>query len=161
MKTLAIFCLLALLTFAANTTIIGMVVKRFAPTFAEKFDRIARIVAAVLFVVIISGAIYAERANVIDYFRQAGPVTLSLNLIMMALAMTIARMTGLGAPQQTAITFECGLQNGTLAIFVALTLIGSREMMIPGAIYSLLMFPTAIVYLFIVLRKRSAEDVAS
>jgi len=53
------------------------------------------------------------------------------------------------------------LQNGTLAIFVALTLIGSREMMIPGAIYSLLMFPTAIVYLFIVLRKRSAEDVAS
>ncbi len=137
--------------------IIGMGTKRYAPGFAEKFERIARIIAAVLFVVIIFGAIYAERDNVVDYFRQAGPITLALNLIMMALALTIAKMSKLGEPQQTAITLECGLQNGTLAIFVAVTLIGSQTMMIPGAIYSLLMFPTAIVYLFIVIRRRSAQ----
>jgi len=146
--------------FAITTVpvIIGMVVKRYAPVFAQKFERIARIIASVLFVVIIAGAILAEKANVVDYFRQAGPVTLSLNLIMMALALTIARMSRLGAPQQTAITLECGLQNGTLAIFVALTLIGSTTMMIPGAIYSLLMFPTALAYLFIVIRRRAAEE---
>jgi len=149
--------------FAITTVpvIIGMVVKRYAPVFAQKFERIARIIASVLFVVIIAGAILAEKANVVDYFRQAGPVTLSLNLIMMALALTIARMSRLGVPQQTAITLECGLQNGTLAIFVALTLIGSTTMMIPGAIYSLLMFPTALAYLFIVIRRRASEEAAN
>jgi len=145
--------------FAITTVpvIIGMVVNRFAPEFARRFERIARIVASVLFVVIVAGAIYAERANVIDYFKQAGPVTLALNLIMMGLALAFSRLARLGGAQGTAITLECGLQNGTLAIFVALTLIGSREMMVPGAIYSLLMFPTAITYLLFVLAKRKRD----
>ncbi|MBT5495435.1 MAG: hypothetical protein HOK54_06820 [Alphaproteobacteria bacterium] len=49
------------------------------------------------------------------------------------------------------------MQNGTLAIFVALTLIGSREMMVPGAIYSLLMFPTAVAYVLYVVQRRRRE----
>jgi BASS family bile acid:Na+ symporter len=138
----------------AVPVIIGMTVNHFAPTFARKFERIARIVASLLFVVIIAGAIFAERDNIVGYFLQAGPVTLALNLTMMALALAIARVAGLGARQRTAITLECGLQNGTLAVFVAATLIGSREMMVPGAIYSLLMFPTALAYLFLVMRRR-------
>ncbi len=128
--------------------IIGMMVKRFAPVFAEKFERKARVIAAVLFAVIIIGAIVSEKENVISYFQQAGPVTLALNIIMLGLAISIGKITGLGQPQRTAITLECGLQNGTLAIFVAVTLVGSQTMMIPGAIYSLLMFPTALAYLW-------------
>jgi BASS family bile acid:Na+ symporter len=142
--------------FAITTVpvVIGMVVNRYAPVFSRKFDRIARIIASVLFVVIIIGAIAAERANVVEYFKQAGPVTLSLNWIMMALALTIASLGRCGDQQKTAIVLECGLQNGTLAIFVAVTLIGSKTMMVPGAIYSLMMFPTAITYVFIIMRKR-------
>jgi BASS family bile acid:Na+ symporter len=149
--------------FAITTVpvIIGMVVKRLAPVFAAKFKRSARIIASVLLVVIIAGAILAERDNVVDYFRQAGPVTLTLNLVMMALAMSLAKMLGLGTPQKTAITLECGLQNGTLAIFVAATLIGSETMMVPGAIYSLLMFPTAIAFLFMVVRKNPGRELAN
>jgi BASS family bile acid:Na+ symporter len=137
--------------------VIGMVVNRYAPNFTKKFERIARTIASVLFVIIIIGAIAAEISNVVGYFRQAGPVTLSLNWIMMALALSITRMGRCGDPQKTAIVLECGLQNGTLAIFVAGTLIGSNTMMVPGAIYSLLMFPTAIAYVFIVTKRRSAQ----
>jgi BASS family bile acid:Na+ symporter len=137
--------------------VIGMVVNRYAPNFTKKFERIARTIASVLFVIIIIGAIAAEITNVVGYFRQAGPVTLSLNWIMMALALSITRMGRCGDPQKTAIVLECGLQNGTLAIFVAGTLIGSNTMMVPGAIYSLLMFPTAIAYVFIVTKRRSAQ----
>ena len=79
----------------------------------------------------------------VSYFIQAGPVTLALNIIMMALAFALAKFFRLGSPQRTAITLECGLQNGTLAIFVAVTLIGDTTMMVPGGIYSLLMFATA------------------
>ena len=141
--------------------IAGVAVNRFAPSFAGRFERIARIVASVLFVVIIFGAIWAERANVVDYFRQAGPVTLTLNLVMMALAMAISWIGRFGLRQQTAITLECGLQNGTLAIFVAATLIGSQTMTVPGAIYSLLMFPTAIAYVLIFARPRAVGEMTN
>ena len=145
--------------FAITTVpvIIGMVTNRYAPNFAEGFERIARMVATILFIVIIVGAIYAERQNIIEYFIQAGPVTLSLNLLMMGLALALSKVGQLGESQQTAITLECGLQNGTLAIFVALTLIGSREMMVPGAIYSLLMFPTTVAYVLYVIQRRRRE----
>ena len=149
--------IISVFTITTIPVIIGMVANRYAPAFARKFERIARIMASILFVVIIIGAIVTERANIVDYFKQAGPVTLSLNWIMMALALSITRVARLGDRQKTAITLECGLQNGTLAIFVAATLIGSKTMMVPGAIYSLLMFPTAIAYVFIAKKRYSAQ----
>jgi len=136
--------------------VIGMVVKKVAPVFAEKFERIARIIASVLFVVIIIGAVLGERENIVDYFKQAGPVTLVLNIVMLVLAAGLARFGGLGRPQRIAITLECGLQNGTLAIFVAATLIGNTTMMVPGGIYSLLMFGTAVIYLLLLRRQTPA-----
>ncbi len=122
---------------------IGMALRHRWPAFAATFERRARIVATVLFVLIIIGAILSERENLVSYFIQAGPATLVLNLVMMAIAFTLAIVLRLGVPQRTAITLECGLQNGTLAIFVAVTLLGSTAMSVPGGIYSLLMFATA------------------
>jgi BASS family bile acid:Na+ symporter len=135
---------------------IGMTIKRFAPRFAANFERTARIISSILFVLVIAGAVYSERENIVDYFRQAGPATLMLNLIMMATAYSLAKAARLGGPQQTAITLECGLQNGTLAIFVAVTLIGNTTMMVPGGIYSLLMFATAGAYMFVTRRRGAA-----
>jgi bile acid:Na+ symporter, BASS family len=135
--------------------IIGMVIKYFAGGFAEKFERGARIIASVLFVVIVLGAIASERENIVEYFIQAGPQTLALNVVMMVLAALLARFAGMGIKQRIAITLECGLQNGTLAIFVAATLIGNKAMMVPGGIYSLIMFGTATIYLFIAKRQQA------
>ena len=144
---------LSVFLITAVPVIIGMALNHLAHSFARRFERSLRIIASILFVTIIIGAIFAERANVVDYFRQAGPVTLALNLIMMGLAMGLAKVARLMRRQQTAITFECGLQNGTLAIFVAASLIGSKAMTIPAAIYSLLMFATATVYLIFSIRR--------
>lgn len=136
----------------AVPTLLGMVVRHFAEGFALKFERIARHIASALFVVIILGAIYSLREQVIGFFAEAGMVALALNVVMMALAYLIARMGGLMGPQRTAITLECGLQNGTLAIFVAVTLIGNETMMVPGAVYSLVMYATAVVFMPMVMR---------
>jgi BASS family bile acid:Na+ symporter len=76
---------------------------------------------------------------------------------MMVLAFYLANFAGLGVRQRTAITLELGLQNGTLAIFVAVTLIGNQTMMVPGGIYSLLMFVTAGIYLLPVFRREAGE----
>lgn len=136
----------------AVPVLVGMAVRRYAEGFALRFERIARHVASALFVVIILGAIYSLRAQIADFFADAGLVTLALNAAMMAIAFFLARFSGLGGPQRTAITLECGLQNGTLAIFVAATLIGNETMMIPGAVYSLIMYATAAVFMPMVVK---------
>ncbi|MCR9256704.1 MAG: bile acid:sodium symporter family protein [Alphaproteobacteria bacterium] len=127
--------------------ILGMAVNRFFPVFARKFDRIGRVAATVLFIAIIAGAIFSGRENIVTYFVQVGGVLVALNIVMLALAALLSRTAGLGRDQRVANTLECGLQNGTLGIFVALSLLGSEEMMIPSAVYSLIMFPSAIAYM--------------
>ncbi len=146
--------------FAITTVpvVIGMLVKKFMPKITERFERSARITSSILFVVIIFGAVLAEKENIVEYFKQAGPLTLVLNVVMMTVAAFLSRLTGLKIRQRIAITLECGLQNGTLAVFVAATLIGNTAMMVPGGIYSLVMFASAIVFLFMV--KRQPSDIA-
>lgn len=140
---------------------IGMAVNALRPAFAGRFERIARHIASVLFVIIVLGAIYSERANIVDYFIQAGPVTLALNLAMMLIAFGLATGFRLGIRQQTAITMECGLQNSTLAIFVGATLLENRAMIVPGGIYGLLMFVTAGAFLAWSLRRTPAAAAAA
>lgn len=127
----------------------GMGVRRLAPAFAIRFERIARHLATALFALIIAGAIISLRDEIGFYFAAAGVAALALNVMMMALAYGVARGARLGPRQKIAITLECGLQNGTLAIFVALSLIGNDLMSIPGAVYSVIMYVSALLYLLL------------
>ncbi len=133
--------------------LVGLVVRRFAETFATGFEPRARKISAVLFAMVLAGAIYQERNDIVEYFAQAGLITLVLNVVMMALAYFIARMFASGPLQRIAISIECGLQNGTLAIAVATVLFGGGLATVPAATYSLIMFATALIYIA-VLRRR-------
>lgn len=133
--------------------VLGLAVRRWAPRFALAFEPVARRIALGLFVLVLAGAIWQERANILDYFAQAGLVTLVLNLAMMALAWALAAAFATGRPQRIAITIECGLQNGTLAIAVATLAFGGGPALIPAATYSLIMFATALA-LTALLRRR-------
>ena len=135
--------------------LIGLAVRRFAEGFAIRFNPIARQVSAVLFVIVLAGAIFQERANIVTYFAEAGLITLVLNLVMMGLAYFVARMFASGARQRITISIECGLQNGTLAIAVATLLFGGGQAVVPAATYSLIMFGTALV--FIVFLRRTSS----
>jgi BASS family bile acid:Na+ symporter len=134
---------------------LGMAIRHWAPQTALKAERVARHVAAALFVLIVLGAVYSERANIGSYFAQAGLAMLALNVAVMAGAWLLARGSGLDRRQRIAVVIECGLQNGTLAIFVAATLLQNTAMMVPGGIYSLIMFATAGLFLAIVLKTRA------
>ena len=105
-----------------------------------------------LFVLVLAGAIYQERNNLADYYAQAGLATLALNLLMMVIAYLLARWLATGAKQRTAIAIECGLQNGTLAIAIAVLLFGGGLATVPAATYSLTMFATALIYVAILRR---------
>ena len=130
--------------------ILGMLFRKFASNAAIKFESVAKKVSAVLFVIVLLGAILAEKENIVSYFAQAGLITLILNVVMMIVAFYVAQIIGTGIAQKKCIAIECGLQNGTLAIFVATTLFGGGMYVIPAATYSLIMFLTSLVFVFIV-----------
>ena len=130
--------------------IIGMLLRRFISGAALKFEPIARKISIVLFVLVLLGAIAAERENVVSYFAQAGLITLVLNVVMMVVAYYVAQLLASGKEQKKCITIECGLQNGTLAIFVATSIFGGGIYVIPAATYSLIMFATSLIFVFLV-----------
>ena len=131
---------------------VGLLVRRYAERFALRIEPSARTLAAVLFVLVLAGAIYQERNNLADYYAQAGLATLALNLLMIVIAYLLARWLATGAKQRTAIAIECGLQNGTLAIAIAVLLFGGGLATVPAATYSLTMFATALIYVAILRR---------
>ena len=114
------------------------------------FEKKAKKISIVLFVLVLIGAILAEKENIIDYFIKAGSITLTLNVIMMVVAFYIAQLLGTGTAQKKSISSECGLQNGTLAIFVASTLFNGGIYLIPAATYSLIMFVTSLIFVFFI-----------
>ena len=87
---------------------------------------------------------------------QSGPVTAVLNVVMVALAYVLAKFLASGPRQRIAISIECGVQNGTLAIAVATLLFGGGLTVVPAATYSLIMFGTALI--FIALLRRQVPD---
>ena len=136
--------------------LLGLVVRRFAEGFATGFEPAARTISAALFALVLAGAIYQERANIVTYFAEAGLITLVLNVVMMGLAYLVATLFASGMRQRVAIAMECGLQNGTLAIAVAALLFGGLTV-VPAATYSLIMFATALIFIAI-LRRNVPEE---
>jgi len=130
--------------------IIGIIFRRFASNAAIKFEPIAKKISIILFVIVLLGAILAEKDNIVSYFADAGLITLALNVIMMIVAFYVAKLLGTGNAQKKCIAIECGLQNGTLAIFVGTTLFGGGAFVIPAATYSLIMFATSLIFVFLV-----------
>jgi len=132
--------------------ILGMLFRKFITKLTIKFEPIAKKISIVLFVLVLLGAIAAERENVASYFAQAGLITLLLNVFMMILAYFVAQFFASGVEQKKCITIECGLQNGTLAIFVATSIFGGGMYVIPAATYSLIMFATSLIFIYLVKR---------
>ena len=130
--------------------ILGLLLRRFVSGVALKFEPIAKKISIALFILVLLGAIAAERENVISYFAQAGLITFVLNVVMMIVAYYVANLLASGIKQKKCITIECGLQNGTLAIFVATSIFGGGLYVIPAATYSLIMFATSLIFVYLV-----------
>ena len=129
---------IAVITFIPVT--IGMLIHNYTPQVAAKLEKSVKWFSLFFLGLIIAGLLLKERDNVLGFFFQVGGVTLTLNLLTMALGYAIAILGKLDQSSARAITVEVGIQNGTLAIAVATTLLNSPDMAIPAAIYSLIMF---------------------
>jgi BASS family bile acid:Na+ symporter len=136
---------------------IGMFVKNTAPSFAARMDKPVKITSAVILIIIIASVVIRENKILIDYFGQLGLPILLFNLLSMATGYYIPRLLNVEKRQSIAIGMEIGIHNGTLAIFLALSILNNPAMSVPPAMYSLLMFFTAAAFGFLVNLKRSGS----
>ena len=129
--------------------ILGMIIRRFAENFISSNINIVNRITGILFIVVFAAIWIEERENIISYLGQAGLAVLILNVVMMTLAFYIAKGFATGIPQRKCISLECGLQNGTLAVFVATQIFNDVAYMVPTAAYALVMYITGFIFIYI------------
>ena len=129
--------------------IFGMIIRSFAENFISSNINIVNRITGILFIVVFAAIWIEERENIISYLGQAGLAVLILNVVMMTLAFYIAKGFATGIPQRKCISLECGLQNGTLAVFVATQIFNDVAYMVPTAAYALIMYITGFIFIYI------------
>ena len=122
---------------------VGMLIKRYAPTVADRSQVYVSRFGVIFLTFLVLFLCYVQRDIIVDAFIATGPVSLLLNLSTMALGYYSSKWFGLNLAQRTSVTLEVGLQNSTLSIFMALTLLSNYDMSMMPAIYTLVMFLTA------------------
>jgi len=130
--------------------ILGMIIRKFLDNFISSKVSLINKINATLFLIVFAAIWIEERENIISYLSQAGLVVLILNVVMMFIAYYSAKIFASGIKQRKCIALECGLQNGTLAVFVATQIFSDVVYMVPTAAYALIMYITAFIFLFIV-----------
>ena len=132
--------------------IIGMIIRGFAENFISSKINIINKLTGWLFIIVFAAIWIEEKDNILNYLAQAGLAVLILNVVMMLIAYFIAKKFVSGIAQQKCIALECGLQNGTLAVFVATLMFDDIAYVIPTAAYALTMYITGFIFIYI-LRK--------
>ena len=130
--------------------IIGMVIKSFATNFINKNVVIIQRISITLFILVFVAIYIEEWDNIISFINKAGLIALILNVVMMIVGFYIAKFFTTGVAQQRCISIECGLQNGTLAVFVGTQLFDEIIYMIPTAAYALVMMATSVLFIYVV-----------
>ncbi|MGM8886565.1 bile acid:sodium symporter family protein [Psychrobacter sp. 1U2] len=139
---------------------IGMLIKRFAPRVADSSQVLVSRFGVTFLAMLVVFLSYVQRDIIVEALIATGPVSLILNLVTMALGYFSSKLLGLNLAQRTSITMEVGLQNSTLSIFMALTLLANYDMSMTPAIYTLIMFFTAGILVKVFSGKAKKQQVA-
>ena len=133
--------------------IIGMIIRHLTGDLVIRNLKIIQRVSIALFIVVFAAIYIEEWDNIVSFLVRAGTIALILNVVMMIIGFYVAKFLASGTAQQRAISLECGLQNGTLAVFVGTQLFDNVVYMVPTAAYALIMMITSVIFVFILRRQ--------
>ena len=152
-KTLQVFAVVLIPVF------IGMIIHKKYPAVSANMDKPEKISSAILLVLVIVAVVLQNLDNMKNYFHDVGLAALTFNLLSLSVGYFLSRRLKISKRQAIAISMEIGIHNGTLAIFIAISLLGNETMAVPAAIYSLIMFFTAAAFGYLVnLRKNENPE---
>ena len=132
---------------------IGMIVRHFADDLIIKNLKIIQRFSIILFLIVFATIYIEEWNNIISFLTRAGIIALILNITMMVIGFYVAKFFASGVAQQRCIALECGLQNGTLAVFVGTQIFDNIVYMVPTAAYALVMMTTSVIFVIILKRQ--------
>ena len=134
--------------------IVGMIIRRLTGDLVIRNLKMLQRISIILFLTVFAAIYIEEWDNIVSFLARAGLIALILNVTMMIIGFYVAKFFASGEAQQRAISLECGLQNGTLAVFVGTQLFDNVVYMVPTAAYALIMMTTSLIFVFI-LRKNN------
>ena len=143
---------IALKMFVAVTVpvALGMIVRALMSDFVISKTLLVQRLSLILFLIVFAAIWIEEWDKITSFIQRAGLIALVLNLTMIFLGYYLAKFLASGVAQRKCISLECGLQNGTLALFVGTQLFDNVVFMVPTAAYALIMFSTATIFVLIV-----------
>ncbi len=130
--------------------IFGMIVRSLMTDFIVSKTLLVQRLSVILFLIVFISIWVEEWDRIISFITRAGLVAFILNITMIFIGYYMAKFLASGLEQRKCISLECGLQNGTLAVFVATQLWDDIVFMVPTAAYALIMFVTSIIFVLIV-----------
>lgn len=151
-KVLQVFAIVLVPVFA------GMLLRRRAPVVVQRLDLPVRVLSVVVLAAVVLAAIVSEWQLLSTYFTEVALVATAFCLISLAVGYSAPRGLGIGRRQSIACSMEIGMHNATLAIAVAVGVIGSEELAVPAAVYGVLMFPLAAAFGWAVTRTHTQRD---
>ena len=130
--------------------IFGMIVRSLMTDFITSKTLLVQRLSIILFLIVFISIWVEEWDRIVSFITRAGLVAFILNITMIFIGYYMAKYLSSGLEQRKCISLECGLQNGTLAVFVATQLFDDIVFMVPTAAYALIMFVTSIIFVLIV-----------
>lgn len=130
-------------TFIVLPVIVGMVVRQLWPALARRAESPVRLASVLLLACVVALTIVTSHETLAASFAAVGVACIVLNLVSMGLGYAIPRLAGLPTPQVISISFEIGVHNAAVAIFMAMQVLNEDVAAVPAALYGLVMIATA------------------
>jgi BASS family bile acid:Na+ symporter len=130
-------------TFIVLPVIVGMALRRLLPALARRAESPVRLASVLLLACVVALTIVTSRDTLAASFAAVGVACIVFNLVSMGLGYAIPRLAGLPMPQVISISFEVGVHNAAVAIFMAMQVLKQDAAAVPAALYGLVMIATA------------------
>ena len=130
--------------------LLGMIIRKLKQDLVIAYESLFQKISIILFLIVFSAIWVEEWGEIMSYIKTAGLISIILNMTMIIIGFYVAKFLVSGIAQRKSISLECGLQNGTLAVYVATQLFDQKVYLFPTAAYALIMFVTSIFFVLLV-----------
>jgi len=130
--------------------LLGMIIRKLKQDLVIAYESLFQKISIILFLIVFTAIWVEEWAEIMSFIKTAGLISIILNMTMIIIGFYVAKFLVSGIAQRKSISLECGLQNGTLAVYVATQLFDQKVYLFPTAAYALIMFVTSIFFVLLV-----------
>lgn len=127
---------------------IGMMVRKYNHKLTLKMIKPMKIVSTAIFILLFLGVVVINASKIGDALKEVGLVTLILNVSIITSGFLLIKLGKLGNKDAIAVGVDGGIQNASVGLVVATTILDNVEMAIPIAAYTIWMYVTGVLLMW-------------